>query len=430
MEEKNNLREDLEKGKNNKTLIIVLVVLGIILLIGIVFCVINRNADNNNDNNKDNDVVDMDNDKTNEDNSIAIIGLGEKNIKVDTFINYEDTTKIETSCFGKDDKYKFEIDNGYLKITKYKDNTSYTVKSIKNIKNIYLYTPELSCQPMQLILLTDEGNAYITGNYENSIFLRKLEDFEQSFSLIDGYYKFSAIGGDAIINTSATTGSHYLCMINTNGEKIYIKTIQGINDNSSYKGYFVNNEDELITRLNKISEGENSIIFYNKLKYVFNKKEIGETNKTVGYTYDIYYDGEKTSFSNNYDDDNYILSNMKAYLLQDGVLIVSLNVPVTENYKYDVKAINFNGEVLFDKEVEKYEYNNDILSYSINSKEYENIMMNETNDEKCKYISKNFNDNNYAIKGTYKYKYQNGEFDLIEKEETTIKDLKDKYNCN
>ena len=65
MEEKNNLRENLEKGKSNKTLIIVLVVLGIILLIGIVFCVINRNADsnkNNNDNNKDNDVVDKNED--------------------------------------------------------------------------------------------------------------------------------------------------------------------------------------------------------------------------------------------------------------------------------------------------------------------------------------------------------------------------------
>lgn len=71
MEEKNNLRENLEKGKNNKTLIIVLVVLGIILLIGIVFSVINRNVNsnkNNNGNNKDNDVVDKDND----DNYMAV----------------------------------------------------------------------------------------------------------------------------------------------------------------------------------------------------------------------------------------------------------------------------------------------------------------------------------------------------------------------
>lgn len=285
MEEKNNSRENLEKGKNNKTLIIVLVVLGIILLIGIVFSVINRNVNsnkNNNGNNKDNDVVDKDKDKTN------------------------------------DNRSNEEI----------KDN--------------------------------------------NEVILEK---------------------------------------------------------------YSVNNDEDFIKYLNKTSEAltkyNTYTVEYNKLKYVFNKKEIGETNKTVGYTYDIYYDGEKISFNNNYnDDDNYILSNMKAYLLQDGVLTVSLNVPVTEIYKYDVKAINFNGEVLFDKEVEKYEYNNDILSYSINSKEYENIMMSETNDKKCKYISKNFNDDNYAVKGTYKYKYQNGKFDLIEKEETTIKDLKDKYNCN
>lgn len=132
MEEKNNSRENLEKGKNNKTLIIVLVVLGIILLIGIVFCVINRNADsnkNNNGNNKDNDVVDKDND----DNYMAV--------KVNDIITFsmrnksdEEFTKIsEYKC--TDDKCSLGV--GIQGLTIY-DNTN-GIYGIDDNKKLILY---------------------------------------------------------------------------------------------------------------------------------------------------------------------------------------------------------------------------------------------------------------------------------------------------
>lgn len=132
MEEKNDSRENLEKGKNNKTLIIVLVVLGIILLIGIVFCIINRNADsnkNNNDNNKDNDVVDKDND----DNYMAV--------KVNDIITFsmrnksdEEFTKIsEYKC--TDDKCSLGV--GIQGLTIY-DNTN-GIYGIDDNKKLILY---------------------------------------------------------------------------------------------------------------------------------------------------------------------------------------------------------------------------------------------------------------------------------------------------
>ena len=163
MEEKNNSRENLEKGKNNKTLIIVLVVLGIILLIGIVFCIINRNADNNknnNDNNKDNDVVDKDKNENK-------LKTTRYEISKDNLYVSEQEKKY--SDYQRNQKVTIDKDNGYYIENKklyYRKNNDILEININDETPKYLAVgiSNSSCGGFYVACLTEEGNVYGTNS--------------------------------------------------------------------------------------------------------------------------------------------------------------------------------------------------------------------------------------------------------------------------
>lgn len=240
MEEKNNSRENLEKGKNNKTLIIVLVVLGIILLIGIVFCVINRNSDsnkNNNDNNKDNDVVDKDEDKTNEDikdnndvndndNSVSkiisniekgkkytkqeLIDLGFNDYTIDMNSNFVDEfqrlneIKNETINRGKYyNNLSFDLIDGNVIVKEHDENdnviSSATIDKIQKIK-----IQNRSCDNYYDVYFIANDNVLY---YERLLWNTSATSFKENLKKMDTKYKYT----DVLFwfNYSKTCGASY-----------------------------------------------------------------------------------------------------------------------------------------------------------------------------------------------------------------------------
>lgn len=235
MEEKNNSRENLEKGKNNKTLIIVLVVLGIILLIGIVFCVINRNADsnkNNNGNNKDNDVVDKDKDKIGEDikdndeDSVSkiisniqngkkytkqeLIDLGFSDYIIDmnsNFVNeFQRLNEIKNETINNDKYYNgltFDLIDGNVLIKEYDKNGSVINNvTIDNIQKIKIQNR--SCDGYyDVYFITNDNVLY----YERLLWDTSATSFKENLKKMDTKYKYT----DVLFwfNYSKTCGASY-----------------------------------------------------------------------------------------------------------------------------------------------------------------------------------------------------------------------------
>lgn len=219
------------------------------------------------------------------------------------------------------------------------------------------------------------------------------------------------------------------------------KTNEDIKDNNDdiLEKYSVNNDEDFIKYLNKTSEALTKFntytVEYNKLKYISNKKE-------QGYVYDIYYDGKKIELNvdNTY---NYVL---ETYLLKDdnnsSYLFQFYEMPTPQSPITYLFLINNNGKV---EMVDKYHSSSNIefieqnkeFSYNV-SNIYGDFSGSNDNEEFCKILEDKINDDlifdykdgNSIAYGNYKYKYQNEKLELIDKEETTIKDLKDKYNCN
>lgn len=240
MEEKNNSRENLEKGKNNKTLIIVLAVLGVILLIGIVFCVINRNTDsnkNNNGNNKDNDVVDKDEDKIGEDikdnNDVnedenpvfeiisniqngkkytkqELIDLGFNDYTIDMNSNFVDEfqrlneIKNETINRGKYyNNLSFDLIDGNVIVKEHDENdnviSSATIDNIQKIK-----IQNRSCDGYyDVYFITNDNVLY----YERLLWDTSATSFKENLKKMDTKYKYT----DVLFwfNYSKTCGASY-----------------------------------------------------------------------------------------------------------------------------------------------------------------------------------------------------------------------------
>lgn len=179
MEEKNNSRENLEKGKDNKTLIIVLVVLGIILLATIIFRIISKSLNNKNIYNKNNEIVDTDKDNNkndskddnndneevkNEENKLKTTRyeISENNLYVsrqeEKYKNYARDTKVRiTGNVHNHDYYEYYIENNKL-----------YVKNEVESKEVNLdgETPKYlayghDCGTQTIGCLTNEGNIYI-----------------------------------------------------------------------------------------------------------------------------------------------------------------------------------------------------------------------------------------------------------------------------
>lgn len=276
MEEKNNSRENLEKGKNNKTLIIVLVVLGIILLIGIVFCVINRNTDsnkNNNDNNKDNDVVDKDKDKIGEDikdnddvnedeksvsKIISNIQNGKKYTKQELIdLGFDDYTIDMNSNLSDKSQKPSEIENddinnntksGYTTLNLSNDklfvnslDENYNVVStttIDNIDKVKIHNPHGRCISYLFnVYLISKDNELYYGKI-----IKEVKDFKSSLTKVSNRYKYTDVFTWA--NYSTTCGASYTYIGKTiDGE---YKILNGEYDlkNNTYK---ILNDNVVIT---------------------------------------------------------------------------------------------------------------------------------------------------------------------------------------
>lgn len=186
-------------------------------------------------------------------------------------------------------------------------------------------------------------------------------------------------------------------------------------------------------------------IKYNNLKYVL-KKSSGSNILNNPQIYNI--DNEIYNFTETVSDNaNIYLSDV--YLLNDNIEVVNSylfifhEVPVTQNPKYYVLAINDKGVLLFSDEFNsssevKYDESNKEISYSFVNFKYNLIQTNSTDQEICNIIKehsdngsiRDFIDANGVYQGNYKYKYENGSIVLVESNVTTINDIKNQLNCN
>lgn len=210
--------------------------------------------------------------------------------------------------------------------------------------------------------------------------------------------------------------------------------------------YSVNNDEDFIKYLNKTSEAltkyNTYTVEYNKFKYVSSKKEQTKSIDYNEYTYDIYYNDKKIELNmdNTY---NYVL---ETYLLKDdntsSYLFQFYEIPTPQSSIIYLFLINNNGEVEI---VDKYHGSSTNIEFSEQNKEFSFDVSNifgdfsgsYDNEVFCKMLIDKFNDNlvfdykddNSIAYGNYKYKYKSGKLELIDKKETTIKDLKDEHNC-
>ena len=334
MEEKNNSRENLEKGKNNKTLIIVLVVLGIILLIGIVFCIINRNADNNknnNDNNKDNDVVDKDKNENK-------LKTTRYEISKDNLYVSEQEKKY--SDYQRNQKVTIDKDNGYYIENKklyYRKNNDILEINVNDETPKYLAVgiSNSSCGGFYVACLTEEGNVY--GTNSMSIF-----DFKKMYN--EKNAKELVIFSESTLTD--TCGSLSLYTLTEQGKLIKLNQVQ----DNEYK----TREEIHQYSLSFSNQMDNNVLLYPN----------GKINK---YIYSHIYSKIKNEFANIDGSDllvSYIfIANNKEFIIDtNGIIYEVANINeelneetlikleksnvITEKISYvDILSNNTNGNV-------------------------------------------------------------------------------------
>lgn len=355
MEEKNNSRENLEKGKNNKTLIIVLVVLGIILLATIIFRIISKSLNNKNIYNKNNEIVD-----TNKDNN-----------KNDSKDDNNDNEEVK----NEENKELYILNNNGVKECSYKKEDTIgkeilgTYKCDGNCSCYWALISEHSFIGKDSIYLID------TLSYKKDE-QEKIENKTIKFNYVTGekeeknygfYYAYNLPNGDFVIAVTEKTGKksifdEKIAFINSNGDFI--------TDYHKYKG-LLRSSDNFYLKVNPENYMHSYKNSFAVLKDEDNNGKTGILNFATGKVFlNFVYDGV-------YLTDNYILvyllenNNIKFKLLDynKNEITTYTKLQSVENYKDlingnfdELKLIENNNEITIyisrgGYEIEKYKFN-------------------------------------------------------------------------
>lgn len=203
-------------------------------------------------------------------------------------------------------------------------------------------------------------------------------------------------------------------------------------DNSKRRAvsYEVKSIGDFVYRINNYMPSfENDIrettITYGSLKL----KATIDSYDEIGFTYDIYYNGEKIK-------KKYLkaidlnLSNFeanRAYNINDeAILILGEQVPVPAMSVYEITMFDKNGKILFEEnetisEIDFIENNNELIYTVID--DYQNLIL-----DPCDELSDLSKDK--VLKTYFRYKYEDGKMKLAEEKKYTVLDHMKVNNCN
>ena len=210
----------------------------------------------------------------------------------------------------------------------------------------------------------------------------------------------------------------------------YDNISNNIDNKESEDSITVNSNEEFVDAINKGYYN----ISYNDLKFIKNKNE--DSDNFTYLDYSIYYKDNLLNISHNK------YGNISAYLLSDGsnnsFALVSEITPVAASSRYSIIAFDKTGEILLDnvfiQNGTEMKIDNDTIEYSYETKMIEEELRlsieEENNEDFCGYLKENYNDDNYVVSGSKKYKYINGNLELIEDSKLTINDYKKRNNCS
>lgn len=191
--------------------------------------------------------------------------------------------------------------------------------------------------------------------------------------------------------------------------------------------------DEFVKFIKNIFDNSSK---YDKFTVKYENITFNAVPDGIGFKFSIYYNDDKMEFDEDSDTD-YVYDNFGSinYENNNAYVLVLQEVPVGSSGVYKLIVFDESGNLLLDKGIisnNSVTIENNIINYSTEIKMQEQLNLDvkaENDDNFCSYLNDNYKDNNYVINGNYKYEYSNNGLVLIEKNETTIKDYKNKYNC-
>lgn len=212
--------------------------------------------------------------------------------------------------------------------------------------------------------------------------------------------------------------------LNPNVNNLYKNESDGDNDNCSI---VVDTDTYFVHNINRLKNScENFEVSYENIKFVAQKNTY---ENYEAYTNKIYYNNKELKYISNDDVINSNLTN--AYLLynpngKNSFLFMFHEVPVPQMLERYIILFNELGEIKFlDTATSSISFDEETKTMEYSTiKEDVRTLMNIT----CDSIKDYNEDKVYSTE--YTYKYENGEMNLINSKDTTMRDLKIQNGCN